>query len=183
MSTVRLIVLTPEAAAAQDQQAVWNGLTIGAVMFVAVALLAFRRTRTNAMRTNSRLRRIVETAGLWSVAYTAMQAPARSFGSGGPIDLLLGIALFMVLALALVGVADLLLDALAPRRTPVWLLAGPLFLGVFSIGLLAASHWLDIFRAEPGWREVMLVAGLLIASIGWWSRLPRWKATAGDIFG
>jgi NO-binding membrane sensor protein with MHYT domain len=115
MSFTTIIALSPEAAAAQHWQAVWNGLAIGAALLVVVALLAFRRTRAPDMRTQSRLRRIVETAGVWSLGYTAMQAPAASFGSGGPIDLLLGFALFMLLALALVGAADFLLDVAAPR--------------------------------------------------------------------
>jgi hypothetical protein len=182
MSSATLVVLTPEAAAALEQRAVWNGLAIGAAFLLAIALLAFRRSRTPNPPMHLRPRRIVETAGLWSLAYTAMQAPARSFGSGGPIDLLLGIASFMVLALALIGAADFLLDAVAPRRTLVWLVLGPLILGGFSIGLLALSQWMDIFRAEPGWREVMLAWALLIASIGWWSRLPSWDAAANDIF-
>jgi hypothetical protein len=177
-----IIVLTQAEAAARDRQAVWNGLAIGAALLVVVALLAVRRSRTPNMQTQMRLRRIVETAALWSVAYTAMQAPAASFGSGGPIALLLGVALFMVLALALVAAADFLLDAAGPRRTPIWLVLGPLLLTAFAIGLLATSQWMDIFRAEPGWREVMLVAALLIAGLAWWSRLPSWASEAADIF-
>jgi hypothetical protein len=189
MSASQLIVLTGEAAAARQQQMVWIGLAIGGACFVAVALLAIRRNLTQDRRPVSRPGRIVETAALWSVPYTAMCVPGMgglyagsAFGSAALVDVLRSTAFFMIPALLLIGAADLLLDALTLRRTPAWLLIGPLLLGGFAIGLLAGSHWMDIFRAEPGWREVMLAGALLIAGIGWWSRLPGRDAAAGEIF-
>ena len=169
-------------------QTPWAGLVIGAALFVAVALLARRRARTHELRMASRPHRIVETAAIWAIAYTLMRAPGDAAYDGGPFGTPLGLgllanaALFMVTALLLVGTADFLLDALAPRRTPLWLLLGPLLLAAFSIGLLAASQWMDIVGPDPGWREVMLAAGLLTAGLAWWSRLPSWESQASDIF-
>ena len=169
-------------------QTPWAGLAVGGALFVAVALLARRRASMHDLRLASRPLRIVETAALWPIAYTLMRAPEDGAQFGGPfgtpalLGLLASAALFMVTALLLVGTADFLLDALAPRRTALWLLLGPLLLAAFSIGLLAASQWMDIVGPDPGWREVMLAAGLLTAGLAWWSRLPSWESQASDIF-
>lgn len=188
MTGLQLVALSAQEVAERQQAALRTAVIIAVALFVAMALLARRRSRTLTARAPSRTRRIVETAAIWSVAYTAIWAPFDAIhvglpsGLSGAFGLLLRAALFMVLALALVGAADLLLDALAPRHTPAWLLAGPLLIAAFAIGMLAASHWMDIFRDDPGWRETVLTAGLLIAGLNWWSLLPRPGADLSGIF-
>jgi hypothetical protein len=184
-SDYNLIVLV--GAPPQVPAPPWAGIAIGVALFAAMALLVRHRARQPELRPPSRPFRILETAAIWSAAYTAMRMPelVETVPLVG-ISIALGFAaaasLFMVTALLLVGAADLLLDMFAPRRTLFWLLAGPLLLAGFAVGFLAATGWMEIVTSDPGWREAMLLAAALLAGLGWWSRLPLHRNPTAEIF-
>lgn len=185
--TYSIVVLTAEEAAAR-QPPVWHGFAVGVVLLALMALLARHRAARLDARLDagpaSRVRRIGEAAFVWAAAWVAMRTAGFAeygqdrLGDGGivfALRFLIDLLMFMVTAILLLGTADLLLDMAAPRRTRLWLLAGPLLLALFGTGFLAATGWMEIVTGA-GPRDGMLFLGALIAGLSWWSRLPAAEA-------
>lgn len=160
----------------------WIGLAVGAIVLIAAAALAWRRAHGTAP-TPSRSTRIVRAALTCGAAMAAMRAPDEIALGGGPLES--AFATFVpvaMLALILLGIADLLLDAFRPHRTRTWLLLAPPLLVVFFVGTLAATGWMDMVSAEADPGEAMLVIAVLAAALTWWSHLPEPGVDVARIF-
>jgi hypothetical protein len=83
-----------------------------------------------------------------------------------------------VIAVMLLGTADLLLDAFRPQRTQFWLAIAPPLLTAFTIAMLAGAGWLEPVSFPPDAMQLMLALAALAAGLTWWSYLPapEWRA-------
>jgi hypothetical protein len=165
----------------------WVGLAVGLAVIVAVAALARWRARRADQTPPRRRARILWASASGAGAMTAMLVPeqlARNapFEPSIEFGLLVHFVSMGVLALMLLGTADLLLDAFRPRRSRAWLAIAPLLLAAFVTGTLAATGWLGTVSTEPDPHQLMLVLAGIAAGLTWWSHLPAPANRSAGVF-
>ena len=167
----------------------WLGFAAGAFVLLVVLAHAIWRGSRFEQVPSGRSRRIFRASLTCAGAWTLMVAPQRFIESGAlyapPFGetLLFGCLIMLVIALALVGTADMLLDYFRPKRTPFWAIVAPSLFTAFIVGLFSASDLLDsaiALRQDP-WR-LMLAAAVLAAGLTWWSYLPGENEQVARVF-
>jgi hypothetical protein len=168
---VRLVVVGP-----QPDPGMWPAIAAAILLLAAAALLAHRRATRPDARPAGRIGRILWSSLACAGGLSFVMAPGEIVGNlfqtipnviAAFAIKLLG---WTILAALLFGSADLMLDALRPRRTLAWLSIGPPLLTLYGVGFLAASEWLDGF--DPGPAGPAPLAAVLAAALVWWSLLP-----------
>jgi hypothetical protein len=170
---------------------IWPAVAMGAAVLLAAIALAWRRRRAAMAGRPRRLTRMVVAAatGGGGGALIRMTASGALFTEGrgigwdpfgpSPGILPLHLLLYCLFAFALVGTADLLFDALRPRRSLLWLVIGAPVFGAFIIAVLRATGWVDPFVVPPTRDQAALTVAALAAGLSWWAWLPAtWQPIA-----
>jgi len=145
--------------------------TIAVAVLVAACLLArWRFTRRDAAPAR-RISRILWTSLAGAGGLTLILMPIKlRWGGFAAETLILDFMLRSIVALALFGVADLLLDFFRPRRNLAWLCVAPPLLASFVFMIVAASTWAD--AVDAGQAGPVPLAAAVAAALVWWSFLP-----------
>jgi hypothetical protein len=180
------LAITTPALAPRTNADLWIGLAIAAVVLIAAAAFALRRSLQPASAAPGRLARIAVTACAFAAALTLIRLPFltayRPLGASPVWAVALAFAVLAVAGSILFGLLDLLLGLFRPHRVALWLMLAPLCFLAVGAALIAVLFRYSPFPFIPNARQLLPAAAIVAAALVWWAWLPTPPRQVAEVF-
>ena len=162
-------------------------LAIAGIALLSVADIVRRRAGVPEAAAPGRFARILAAVATFAVVaallFGIFQLLAVGVDSQVPTAMALAGLALGFLAFILLGMLDLMLGLLRPKRERRWLVAALVLFPAVMLGSLIGAVLIFLpERLSLSWRLVGLVTAALCAGMVWWSRLPQNDGAVAKLF-
>lgn len=168
---------------------IWPVILTAVLVLLAAAAVAWWRGRAAGPTRPRRRTRILVAAGAGGGAALVQAMAAATNGVDfSPSDpapqlvLFVHFLVYWISAAVLIGMTDLLFDALRPSRSLAWLILGAPSFAAFIIAFLRITGWMDPLAFPPTRDQATVEVAAVVAGLIWWSWLPAFWDPVAEVF-